>query len=92
VASDEQQRLWERWDQDDAPFDTYVGAIRDLCIRSLRTLDDEGLFLADRASLTLMILSRDEVEDDDELLGIVGALNPPAVVERYRTQRASTDP
>lgn len=67
---------------DEADVDQ-VARVRDLCRQAFTELDAEGLFTPDRERLTLMLLSRDEVETVAELRADVAALNPPEVAERY---------
>jgi hypothetical protein len=76
VSGEDQYRLWQSWDQDDAPLRKYRDEVRELCFTTLETMDREGRFEALRPHLTLLVQDRDERESADELDAIRRRLNP----------------
>lgn len=89
VSSDAQFEMWDRWGEDDAPFHAYRAAIRDICVAVLRELDRDGAFGPARSTITLLVLDRDGWDCDQEVRDSVAMLNPPEVVERFDSFRAS---
>lgn len=73
---------WDDWE----PAYVYFNGVGELCIVALERLDEDGFFGAARDGMTLLLLSRNETESREELVGIARRLNPRPIADLFESQ------